>query len=411
MPPLLHIPELLTTIIGLFRSAEGPLDTTLILKNSLDVSDTDGHIVGQFLTRVVQSSYSRMVTVTNSLPLNSRGHQRARHEFVPPVIETDPYEPTQPFTAIVEGLELDMESCPDKDVSAGELQEMESSPEYESFPSDELLLNDEETLWEDFRHPEWPQMRFQDSIPSPDTLVESKVHNTIPAKHTNFPPPCTVPYLEKLNPFACNDENFSQRSHRHNYINTQVDDDVPYLYGEYADEDAVSDCAVSSSYKADFTNLTSFQNPQPQCLYCLDKSSYQAYDTSSPKFSSRMPLGPGWVSAMVNASTSKADLQAKDADWSSDFDQTSFEAQECHTFITVELGIKAQIPIKWSYADGIKEVHRRLRHRYGDEHLKDAFGVFHNIMEFKDAALAHSDEASEWNSWRGDYERRAVGVY
>ncbi|MCJ1288192.1 hypothetical protein MMC26_007547, partial [Xylographa opegraphella] len=113
-----------------------------------------------------------------------------------------------------------------------------------------------------------------------------------------------------------------------------------------------------------------------------------------------------WLSDFIDIPTSRADLEAKAADWSSIVDQVDFELEDCHDFITLELGIRMQLPMKYELTQGIEEVYRKLNHRYGFVDLSKALAVFHDIMQFQDVDLVHGDESPQWNSWRGEYGRK-----
>ncbi|MCJ1403556.1 hypothetical protein MMC11_006779 [Xylographa trunciseda] len=284
-------------------------------------------------------------------------------------------------------------------------QVLQIRPEYEDIHHDEEtlagvgedvetnevgLLEDEDTLYADIGPSEWYPASTMKHETVPGYLNTNSEHET------DLLPSDVTANLDRRNLASLSqNEDSSQVSPSHSLHSATTEDDSSGHYASKADDS-------SSGYCMD-------QEPE-QDPPCLPEPVYQADENGVRNFSSRIPLGPGWVSEHVNKPTNRGDRQAQEVDWSSDFEHTEFEVEDCHTFIVVELGVRQQIPMMFYFSHGIQEVHRRLKLRYGNVGLKKALVVFHVIMGFNDAALVHGDEAPEWNSWRSDYANRAENI-
>ncbi|MCJ1392133.1 hypothetical protein MMC18_005000 [Xylographa bjoerkii] len=360
-----------------------------------------------------------MDNIMNSDSWNPRGHRRGRHFVLAQKNDVIELKSMPHTTTITQAREQDSPYAIEyQDILPKGEKTLAGTEEYLQNEADDL--EDEDTLFESFGPPEW--------WPSPvtkhdDVLGYRESDNATAVQLTGLPPAGSATCLQQRSPVSIFDDNdFNQISPSHSLYSPQTGDDDPDRYAREVDDDCISyctdpeeeslPCSQESVYprryarEVDDDSISYCTDPEEEGLPYFQKSICPEDDDRSRDCSSQIPLGPGWVSEYVNRPTNRGDRQAQDADWSSDFEHFDFEVADCHTFIVIELGVKQKIPILYCYSQGIQEVHRRLKIRYGDAHLKEAFAVFHDIMEFNDAALVHGDEAPEWNSWRGDYEYR-----
>ncbi|MCJ1383686.1 hypothetical protein MMC17_006800 [Xylographa soralifera] len=305
-----------------------------------------------------------------------RRHRRARHEVAAQEGHFFEHETTQPTAIAVEAQGHNISALSEYDEFGG--RDEATLGFHEDIVKNEASLpEDEDTLLDDgFGPPDWASI--------------------FAIKHNN---------------------RFSQISPSRSIYRVETEDEGSVLCDDEADDAATSFCTDPEEEEEEEEEEAVLCEQEPSCqayddlekeaaLHCFPEPLCQAYDDRSRIFSPRMPLGPGWLSTFINTPTSRGDREAKDADWESIIEEADFEVEDCHNFITLELGQRKQIPMKYEYSQAIEEVHRRLRHRYGDADFMKAIEVFHNIMQFKDADLVHSDEAPEWNSWRGEYKKR-----
>ena len=86
----------------------------------------------------------------------------------------------------------------------------------------------------------------------------------------------------------------------------------------------------------------------------------------------------------------------------------SFDEERCRDFLVHELGI--EIARSYRYSEGIHEVRRRVKKRFGDDDYVNVMRLFDELLESDDNAAGLGDDGDLWRSWRHEYKLHKVWI-
>lgn len=86
----------------------------------------------------------------------------------------------------------------------------------------------------------------------------------------------------------------------------------------------------------------------------------------------------------------------------------SFDEERCRDFLVHELGI--EIARSYRYSEGIHEVRRRVKKRFGDDDYVNVMRLFDELLESDDNAAGLGDDGDLWRSWRHEYKLHKDGL-
>lgn len=76
-----------------------------------------------------------------------------------------------------------------------------------------------------------------------------------------------------------------------------------------------------------------------------------------------------------------------------------FSQQECQDWIVLELARNEETPRMLGYARGIAEITRRVKERYGNQHVATAMDIVYGLIEDGRNASGLGDDGDWWACW------------